>query len=111
MTLFHWFVSVIAVLVAAYLVPGVEVDLIGALVLAIVLGLYNALLRPLVGLLTLPLNIVTLGLFSLVTNALIIMLADYLVAGFSVGGFWSALFFSVLLSLINWLFGSVKRAA
>ena len=110
MTLFHWLISTIAVLVAAYLVPGVDVDLIGALVLAVVLGLFNAFLRPLVNLLTLPLNIVTLGLFSLVTNAVIIMVADYLIPGFTVGGFWAALVFSVLLSLINWLFTSARRA-
>jgi putative membrane protein len=100
----QWIVSAIAIGVAAYLIPGVTVDLVNAFVLAIVLGLINAFLRPIISILTLPLNIVTLGLFSLVTNALLVMLADYLVPGFSVDGFVSALLFAIVISLVNWLF-------
>lgn len=104
MSLIHWIVSALAILVAAYVIPGVEVTLVGALVAAIVLALINMLIKPLVTLLTLPINIVTLGLFSLVINALLVMLAGYVVPGFEVGSFVSALLFSILLSLINWLF-------
>lgn len=111
MTLIHWVVSALAILVAAYLLPGVDVTLIGALVLAIVLALINIFLKPLITLLTLPINIVTLGLFSLVINALLILLAAAVVPGFSVDGFWTALFFSILLALINWLFGGIKKVA
>ena len=108
----HWIVSALAILVASYLLNAwVDVDLVGALVLAVVLGLINVFLKPIISILTLPLNIVTLGLFSLVVNALLIMLADYLVEGFSVGGFWVALVFSILLSLINFLFGRGMKTA
>ena len=100
----HWVVSAVAEGLAAYLLPGVTVTLLGALVLAVVLGLINALIKPLVFILTLPINIITLGLFSLVINALLVMLAAYVVPGFSVAGFWSAFWFAILLSLINWLF-------
>ncbi len=103
----HWIVSAAAILVAAYLIPGVDVTLIGALVLAVVLGLINVFVKPIINLLTLPVNILTLGLFSLVINALLIMLAASFVSGFTVTGFWAALLFSVVLSLINALFGKI----
>ncbi len=107
----HWIVSAIAILIAAYLIPGVFVNVIGALILAVVIGLINAFLRPIITILTLPINILTLGLFSLVINALLIMLADYLIADFSVNGFWNAFFFALVLSLINALFmGALKRS-
>jgi putative membrane protein len=111
MTIIHWLVSAAAILVAAYLVPNADVTLIGALVLAVVLALINIFIKPIITLLTLPLNIVTLGLFSLVINALLIMLADAIVPGFSVGGFWVALIFAIVLAVINWLFSGLKRAA
>lgn len=105
MSIFHWLVSALAILVAAYLIPGVEATLIGAAVAAIVIALINVFLKPLITLLTLPITIVTLGLFSLIINALLVMLADFVVPGFSVATFFDALLFSILLSLINWLFG------
>jgi len=105
----HWIVSAIASIIAAYLIPGIDVTLIGALVLAVVLGLINAFLRPLINLITLPLNIVTLGLFSLVVNALLVMLAGMVVPDFVVDGFWPAFFFSIVVSLITALFGMWKK--
>ncbi len=110
MTIIHWLVSAVAILIAAYLVPNTEVTIVGALVLAVVLALINIFIKPLLTFLTLPLNILTLGLFSLVLNAALIMLADMLVPGFSVGGFWMALLFALVLSLINWLFSGMKRS-
>ena len=104
MTIIHWFVLVIAILIAAYLVPGVHVTLIGAIVLAVVLGLVNVFVKPIIGILMLPINIVTLGISWLVINALIIMLLALFVPGFGVTGFWAAFFFSIVLSLINALF-------
>ncbi len=104
-TLLHWVVAAIAIGVAAYLVPGVHVTLVGALVLAVVLALINLFIRPIISILTLPLSILTLGLFSLVVNTLLVMLAAAIVPGFSVAGFWSAFFFAILLALINTLFG------
>ena len=105
MSIIHWIVSAVAILIAAYLIPGVEVTLLGAIVLAVVLALINVFIKPIVSLLTLPLNIVTLGLFSLVVNALLVLLAAMIVPGFSVVGFWPAFFFAIVISLINWLFG------
>jgi putative membrane protein len=104
MTFIHWLVLAIAILIAAYLVPGVHVTLIGALVLAIVLGLVNIFVKPVIALLTLPINIVTLGISWLIINALIIMVLGLIVPGFGVSGFWAAFFFSIILSLINALF-------
>ena len=111
MSLIHWIVSTVAILLAAYLIPGVDVTLVGALVLAVVLALINIFIKPIILILTLPINILTLGLFSLVINALLIMLAGAIVPGFSVDNFWVALIFSVVLALVNWLFGGIKKVA
>lgn len=109
MSFLHWIITAIAILLTAYLLPGVDVTIVGAIVLAVVLALINVFVKPLVGLLTLPINIVTLGLFSLVVNALLIMLAAMIVPGFTVDGFWPAFFFSIVLSLITALFGVWKK--
>ena len=90
-------------LLASYLISGVVVNsFYAALITAIVLGLINALIRPVLFLLTLPINILTLGLFSFVINGLLVMFVASFVKGFSVAGFWPA----VLLSIFLW-FGSV----
>lgn len=100
-------VSTVAILILAYLLPGVGVaGFTAALLTAIVIGLVNALIKPILTFLTIPITILTLGLFLLVINALMILLADYLVGGFSVDGFWWALIFSVLLSFVNTILGS-----
>jgi putative membrane protein len=101
---FHWLVSALAIAIAAYLVPGVLVTPLGAVVAAIVLGALNLFIRPLVILLTLPINILTLGLFSLVINALLVWLAASIVPGFTIAGFWPAFFFALVLSIVNWVF-------
>ena len=94
--------SAIGVLVVSYLLPGIEVeDFFTAFVLAIVLALLNYVVKPILIILTIPLTVVTLGLFLLVVNAIIVLMASGLVDGFEVNGFWWALLFSLLLSLIN----------
>ena len=110
MKLIHWFVSALAIIIAAYLIPGVVVTPVGALVLAVVLGLINVFIKPIVFLLTLPLNIITLGIFSLVINALFVILASYVVPGFAVAGFWPAFWFSIIFSLVNSFFGVEYRS-
>ncbi|NNM84047.1 phage holin family protein [Candidatus Parcubacteria bacterium] len=100
----HWFIATLAILIAAHLVPGVGITLIGALITAVVLGALNLFIRPILIVLTLPINILTLGLFSLVVNAFLVLLASYLVPGFFVAGFWTALFFALVLAVINWVF-------
>ncbi len=106
---FHWLTSAIAILVAAYIVPGVMVTPVGALVAAVVLGAVNLFIRPILLILTLPITILTLGLFSLVINALMAMLAAYLVPGLIIVGFWPAFFFALVLSIVNWVFNIWNR--
>jgi putative membrane protein len=100
----QWLISAVAILVAAYIVPGASITISGALILAVVLGILNLLLRPILFVLTLPITILTLGLFSLVINALLVLLAAAIVPGFVIAGFWSALLFSVVLTLVHWVF-------
>jgi len=98
----NWLVATLAIVIATYLVPAVEVaGFFAALVAALVLGVVNAFLRPLLILLTLPLNILTVGLFTFVINALLVMLTSLVVPGFTVPNFWWALLFSLVLMLVN----------
>lgn len=104
----HLLLSTLAVVIMANVVPGVEVDgWMAALIVAIVLGIINILLRPLLMLISLPINILTLGLFSFVINALLLMLAATIVTGFGIASFWSALLAGIVLALINWFFGLI----
>jgi putative membrane protein len=106
----NWLVSAIAIAIAAYLLPGVHVASIqAALVLAVVLGIINAILKPILLLLTFPITILTLGLFTLVINAFLILLAASIVPGFTVDGFWWALLFSIVLSIVNTFLHSLAR--
>ena len=94
--------SSLAVILTAYLLPGVEVEsFMSAIIIAALLGLLNVTVKPLLILLTIPFTIVTLGLFLLVINALIILLADSVVPEFEVDGFWWALAFSLILSILT----------
>lgn len=100
--LFKILISSLAVFLTAYILPGVHVDgYFTAISVAIVLALLNGFLKPLLVLLTIPVTLITLGFFLLVINASIIMLAGYFVDGFSVDGFWWALIFSLVLSVIT----------
>lgn len=101
---FHWLVAALAIVIAAYVVPGVSVNLVSALIAAVVLGALNLFIRPFLMVLALPINILTLGLFSLVINALLVLLASYLVPGFVVTGFWTAFLFALVLWIVNWVF-------
>ncbi len=106
----HWIVVAVALAVTAYLVPGVIVDSFTALmVAALVLGLVNALVRPILTILTLPLTVLTLGLFYLVVNGLAFALAAALTPGFSVAGFGSAVIGALIVSLVSWVVGSIFK--
>ena len=95
-------ISVSAILIGAYIIPGVKVDgLLTAAVVAIVLGVLNTFIKPLLVILTLPVTILTLGLFALVINVALIMLASYIVPGFFVSGFIAGLLFAILTSLVS----------
>jgi putative membrane protein len=105
----HWIISTLAVLISAYLLPGISVDgFFVAFVTAVVLGLINAFLRPILLILTLPITILSLGLFALVVNALLVMLTGAIVPGFHVDGFAWALLFSIILFLVNQLLGYTR---
>ncbi len=104
----HLIVSSLAILITTYIVPGVSITLLSSIVLAVVLGAINAFIKPIIGLITLPINIITLGLFSLVTNTLLIILATKIVPSFYITSFWSAFWFSITLALINAFFGLIK---
>ncbi len=94
----------------AYALTGVSVDSIWtALAFSIVLGLLNIFLKPILLLLSIPINILTLGLFTIIINTIIVMIADYLVAGFVINNFSWALLFSLIISIINSLFGVFKK--
>jgi putative membrane protein len=94
--------TAVAVLVIAHFLPGVSVvNFTNAVIVAVVLALLRVTIKPLLIILTLPVTIVTLGLFLLVINALIILLADNLIDGFHVTGFWVALIFSLILSVFE----------
>ncbi|HSV88538.1 MAG TPA: phage holin family protein [Bacteroidales bacterium] len=97
-------VTSLAVVVAAYLLPGVDLqNFLTAVFVAFVLGILNMLLKPILVLLTIPVTIFSFGLFLLVINAFIVLLADFLVGGFEVHNFWWALLFSILLSVVSYL--------
>lgn len=102
--------NAVAVFILAHLLSGVNVDgYVGALIVALVLSVLNLLVKPILVIFTLPATILTLGLFLLVINAVIILLADKLIDGFSVANFWWALIFSVLLSILQSILHSLLK--
>lgn len=112
--LLRWIVSAVALYLTSGIVPGIQIRGFGSLLAAAaMIGIINAFVRPVVLLLTLPLSVLTLGLFALVVNAAMLALASALVPGFEVRGFWAALFGWLLLSIftfcINVLIGEHGR--
>jgi len=103
----RWLIITVAILLASYFVPGIRVDTLStAVIAACVLGLINVFIRPIVVLLTLPLSILTLGLFYFCINAFLLKLVAYFVSGFEVSGFFAALFGSLIISMVSWLANS-----
>lgn len=98
----HWLISTVAVLISAYILPGVKVEgIFVAFVFAVILGVINTVLKPILIVLTFPLTVLTLGLFVFVINALLIWLTSFIVPGFAIDSFWWALAFGLILSLVN----------
>ena len=105
--LVHWAITGISLWVASHLFKGLKFDSTSALIVsALLIGLANAIVKPLLIFLTLPLTLLTFGLFLLVINALMILLVAALVKGFKVSGFWTALFASIFVSLLSIVIGS-----
>jgi putative membrane protein len=103
-----WLINALALIAVAYLVPSISVSsFTSALIAALVLGLVNAVIRPVLVLLTLPVTVLTLGLFILVINALLFWLVGSILQGFHVQGFWGALIGSILFSIVSWLLSAL----
>ena len=103
-----WILFSLAIYGTAYLLPGIHVpDFTTALMAALGLGIINAILRPILLILTLPINILTLGLLTFVINALLVMLAAQVVPGFVVDNFWWAVLFSLVVSVLNGLLHAI----
>jgi len=103
-------VSALAVIVTSMILPGVHIDnALTALIVAAVLAFLNAIVKPVLVVLTIPITVVTLGIFLLVINALMILLAAKIVDGFHVDGFWIALLFSLVLSLVSSVFNALAN--
>lgn len=109
--LINLLINGLAVFITSYILSaGVKVDgFISALIVAVVLGLVNTFIKPIISVLALPLTVVTLGLFSIVINALMILLVDAIIPGFTVSGFLWALLFSFVLSLVNSVLGNFTK--
>ena len=107
-----WLINAVALMAVAYLLPGIVVSsFLTALVAALVLGLVNAVIRPLLILLTLPATILTLGLFIFVINGLLFWFVGSFIQGFVVGGFWAGVIGAIVYSLISWALSAVLLPA
>ena len=109
---FRWAVTTVAVMVASSLLHGIRYDSVAALIgAALLLGIFNAFIRPVLLILSAPLILVTLGFFILVVNALLLLLVPSVVSGFHVDGFWSAFWGAIIISLISWLLSAFFRGS
>lgn len=105
--LVRWLMVTLAIMLAAYLLEGIHVTgFFSALFAAAVLGFLNAFFRPFLLILTLPINLLTLGLFTFVINAILLMMVSGVLSGFEVADFWSALGGSLIISLVSWFLTS-----
>ena len=103
----RWLILTAAIVAASYLIDGIRISgFFSAFCAAAVLGILNALFRPILFILTLPINIMTLGLFTFVINALLLKMASGVIPGFDVHGFWSAVFAALIISGVNWILSS-----
>jgi putative membrane protein len=102
--LLKWFINALALFVTTYLVKGIQVTGTSALLLAAaLLGILNALIRPILIILTFPINVLTLGLFTFFINGLMLWMVSFMIRGFIIQGFWSAFLGALVISLVSWL--------
>jgi putative membrane protein len=103
----RWLILTFSIIATSYLIDGIQVSgFLSAFFAAAILGILNAFFRPILLILTLPVNILSLGLFTFVINAVMLMMVSGIISGFKVYGFWSAVFGSLLISLVSWLLTS-----
>lgn len=108
--LIHWFISALALFIVSRILPGVVLEGFGAALIAvIIIGLVNALVKPFLFFFTLPINLLTLGLFTFVLNALMLMLAGNITPGFQIQGFGTAFLASILLTIVSAVLHSLVR--
>jgi len=109
---FRWAVTTIAVMVASAVIRGIRYDTVAALIGAsLLLGILNAFVRPFLLIISVPLILLTLGLFILVLNGLLLLLVPHVVAGFHVDSFWSAFWGAIVISLVSWLLSAFFRGS
>lgn len=105
-----WLVMTAAVMLSAYLIDGIHVSgFFSAFFAAAAIGMLNLFFRPVLLILTLPINILTLGLFTFIINAMMLKMASGMIPGFSVVGFWTTVFGAIVISAINWLLNSIVK--
>jgi putative membrane protein len=110
MILIRWLILTVAIMLTSYMMEGIYVrGFASALSAAAILGILNAFLRPILVILTLPINILSLGLFTFIINALLLMMVSGVISGFMVKGFWSAVLGSLMISLVSWLLNSFLK--
>ena len=110
MILMRWLILTVAIMLTSYLMKGIHVTgFLSALSAAAILGILNAFFRPVLVILTLPINILSLGLFTFVINAALLMMVSGLISGFVVKGFWSAVLGSLMISIVSWLLNSFLK--
>lgn len=111
MIIIRWVISALSVILVAYLVPGIAVaSFWSALIVALVLGLLNAVIRPILVILTLPITILSLGLFIFVINGLVLLFVSSIVKGFEVDGLLAAILGSIVLTVIGWVTNTIFGA-
>lgn len=104
----RWFVTFLAVLLTERILPGISATGVGTLIVtALILGILNAILRPILLIITLPITILTFGLFALVINGIVLALTSVLIPGFIVYGFWSAVFGAIIISIVSAILNSM----
>jgi len=105
--LIRWIILTVSIIIASYLLEGIRISsFFSAFFAAAALGILNALFRPILLILTLPINVLTLGLFTFIINALMLKMASGVISGFEVQGFWTAVIGSLIISVISWLLNS-----
>jgi putative membrane protein len=105
--LVRWLILTVAIMVASYLIQGIEINgFFSAFFAAAILGVLNVFFRPILLILTLPINILTLGFFTFIINAVLLKMASGVIPGFVVHGFWSAVFGGFIISVVSWLLNS-----
>jgi len=105
-----WLVNTLALLVTTYFVKGIHIRGVSSLILAAaLLGILNALIRPILLILTFPITIITLGLFTLIINGAMLWFVSLMIKGFVIQGFWPAIIGALIVSLVSWLFNWLIR--